>query len=133
MTVAIATAARAQRFVALGVTDAKVLTYVQQLQAAVRTGARAQVAAMVHYPLRVNNGAASHQVFATSADLVRKYSEIFTTAVRDAILTQDPAKLSGSPQGIAIKGGAVWLTSVCNRRQPSTCTLGVSAINLRMN
>ena len=123
--------AGAQKFMPMGVTDGDMIAYLQKLQRAVRAGDRPTVASLVNYPLRVNSSSKRHFTVTSSADLIRRYDAVFVPGVRDAIIAQEFGKLSASPQGVPIKGGMVWLMSVCDaKHQPVKCKVGVGAINL---
>jgi hypothetical protein len=118
-----------QRFTPVGLTNNQMQDYLQRLQKAVRAGDRSAVADLVEFPLRVNRSAKHHIVIRDKADLLRHYDETFTPDIRNGIITQAFAPLYGTPQGVAIQGGKVWLLSVCTKRPP-TCHVGVGAINL---
>ena len=123
--------ARAQRFMYTGVSDAEVLAFFGKLQSAVAAGNKATVASLVNYPLRVNTTRKGTKfVVSTSAGLIRRYDAVFTPAIRQAIVNQKPAKLSGSKEGVAVAVGLVWINGRCNRRvKPVKCTLGVMSVN----
>jgi hypothetical protein len=127
---AAARSSSAQRFMFTGVPDADVLAFVQKLQKAVAAGDRAGVAGMVKYPLRVNHDAARHEDVASAAELLKRYDAVFTPSIRQAIVTETPAKLTGGRDGVAIKAGLVWISSACDKNRPPKCGLGVSSVNL---
>ena len=123
--------AAAQRFIFTGCPDADVLTFVQKLQRTIGAGDRAGVAGMVKYPLRVNRDSAHHALVAGPAELVRQYDAVFTPAIRRAILSETPAGLAGSRDGVAIKRGLVWIAGTPDPSPTPRCRLGVSSVNLR--
>lgn len=120
----------AQRFMFTGVPDAEVLTFLGKLQKAVAAGDRAGVARMVNYPLHVNRDAEHHALVTSAAGLLKQYDAVFTPTIRQAIVTETPAKLTGSRDGAGIKAGLVWISSTCDKNQPPKCRLGVSSVNL---
>jgi hypothetical protein len=122
--------ASAQRFMFTGCPDADVLTYFQKLQKTIAAGDRAGVAGMVKYPLRVNRDSTRHAMVASAAELLKQYDAVFTPTIRQAIISETPAKLAGGRDGVAIKGGVVWLAGIPDRSEPPKCHLGVSSVNL---
>jgi len=131
--VLVAAAARpatAQRFMYSGVPDADVLSFLSKLQKAVSAGDRATVAGLVRYPLRVNRDATHHIVIATAPELLKQYDAVFTPTIRQAIITETPARLTGGKDGVAIKSGLLWLSSGCDSSQPPKCRLGVASVNV---
>ena len=120
----------AQRFTTLGVRDADVLAYFQKLQQAVRNNDRSAVAGLVNYPVRVNRGPKSHSLIANRTDLLKQYDQVFPATIRQGILEQQPAMLSGTAQGIAVQRGTVWLSGACDKSRPPTCRVGIGSINL---
>lgn len=122
--------ATAQRFMFTGAPDAQVLAFLQRLQQAVSAGNRGAVAGMVNYPLRVNHDAAKHTMIASAAVLLKQYDAVFTPAIRQAIVTETPDRLTGGRDGAAIKGGLVWISGVCDESHPPKCRLGVASVNL---
>lgn len=122
--------ASAQRFMYTGTSDGEVLSFLTRLQKAVGAGDRTTVAALIKYPLRVNHNEKRHESITTSAQLLKQYDAIFTPKIRQSIVKQTPAKLTGGRDGVAIDAGAVWLNSSCDRSQPPKCKMGVSSVNL---
>lgn len=127
---AMATPAGAQRFLYTGLPDSAVLSFFGRLQKAVGAGDRAAVAGMVKYPFRVNRDATHHANIETAAELLKQYAAVFTPGIRKAIVTETAAKLTGSPDGVAIKAGAVWIAGTCDKSLPRKCRLGVASVNL---
>jgi hypothetical protein len=121
---------RAQRFIYSGVADSTVLSFVGRLQQAVGAGDRAAVAGMIRYPLRVNHDAQHHINVASAAELMKQYDAVFTPSIRQGIVKQLPATLTGGHDGVAIDGGRVWVGSACDKSQPPKCKLGVTSVNL---
>jgi hypothetical protein len=110
-------AASAQRFMYTGVSDAEVLAFFGKFQSAMVSGNKAVVASMVTYPLRVNMARKGTKfVVATSADLIKRYDQVFTPAIRQAVAAEKPAKLVGSKDGAAIAAGLVWMNAKCDKR-----------------
>jgi len=84
-----------------------------ELQAAVEKNDTAKFASMVHYPVRVFSGKGGGKV-STAAQLIERYSQIMTPAVRKAILEQSPACPFGNGQGVMIGGGEIWFAEQSN-------------------
>jgi hypothetical protein len=123
--------ASAQRFVTLGVSDTEVLATLQKLQKAVGAGDRATVAGLVNYPLHINRGAGDHTSLRTSAELLKRYDEVFTAEVRTAIAAEKLTDVFGSTEGVPVGKGMVWLSSTCNGAHPPTCHVGITSVNIR--
>lgn len=131
LAVAAARPARAQRFVALGMTDSDVFAALRRLQKAVGAGDRATVAGMVNYPLRVNRGPDVHTLFPTRGELLKRYDAVFTPDVRRAILSDTLTQLLGGTNGVPLGRGVVWMTSTCDTGRPPVCRIGITSVNQR--
>jgi hypothetical protein len=121
----------AQRFMYSGCPDADVLSFVAKLQKAVGAGDRSTVAGMVRYPLRVNRDAAHHILVAGVAELMKQYDAVFTPTIRQAIVAEKLATMSGGRDGVAIKAGLVWIAGMADSVRPARCRLGISSVNLQ--
>jgi hypothetical protein len=108
-----------------GLSDSEAANFLASLQDAIRTENPNQVAVLVKFPLRV--GYPSKQSarplpavqVRNAAELVRRYSEIFTPEVRAAVLAQSPDTLFRNWQGAMVGNGELWFTGVC---LDSTCS-----------
>jgi hypothetical protein len=126
---ALVNTAHAQRFLYTGVPDREVLTFFDKLQKAVASGNRNEVSTMINYPLHVNTRSGTKFVIDSRADLMRQYDAVFTPPIRNAIVTEKPARLIGGRAGVAVGSGMVWISGVCTKTKPSKCTLGVANVN----
>lgn len=77
------------------------------LRSVVRNGDKKGVTSLIHYPLRVYGANEAYEI-ASPADLLRRYSTLFTPDARKAILSQSPDCLFGNGQGVMAAGGRVW-------------------------
>jgi hypothetical protein len=90
----------------------KVQQLLTQLQQAVAKHNAAVVAALVHYPIKVNPGKKPFTVKNEKA-FIKDYDGIITPDIQDAILKQKYENLFVNSQGAMIGGGEVWITSFC--------------------
>lgn len=80
------------------------------------------------YPLRVNTtGKPSRQL--GRAALLQQFDQVFTPAVVQQVLKQDPAALFQNYQGLMFGDGAVWADAVCPGARRPDCPLRVFAVN----
>ena len=112
-----------------GLTEDEITGFLGALQAAVRSGKPAEVADLVVFPLRVNTPPKTGFV-KTRSEFVRRYAEIFTPAVRAAILRQRPTELFRNWQGLMIGNGEIWFRGVCPDAGCSTHRVGVITVNV---
>ena len=90
-------------------------TFLQRLQAAIRSDQRNAIAGLIAYPLRVNSGGTARS-YRNAAEVLRDFDQIFTPAVKAAILSQRFENLFGRDQGVMIGNGAVWFDHSCRGR-----------------
>lgn len=108
-----------------GLSDSEVANFLASLQDAIRSESPNQVAVLVKFPLRVGYpskpSARAVRVVQVrnAAELVRRYSEIFTPEVRAAVLAQLPETLFRNWQGAMVGNGELWFTADC---MDSTCS-----------
>jgi len=87
-------------------------TAITAFQAAVSNGQKADVAAFVRYPIRVEvNG--RRRTIRTSKAFVRDYDGIMTPDIVDAVKTQKYADLFVNDRGIMFGKGEVWINGIC--------------------
>lgn len=87
---------------------AQALTFLHQLQSALRTNNPATVANLVHYPLRAN---ALPQQVRSRAAFLSGYPRIFTPSQRKAVLEVKEDDLFCTSQGYSVGGGVIWFES----------------------
>jgi hypothetical protein len=90
----------------------KVHNLLTQLQAAVAKHDAPAVAALVHYPIKVNPGKKPVTV-KNEKEFVRDYDRIITNDIADAIFKQKYENLFVNSQGAMIGDGEVWITGFC--------------------
>lgn len=95
-----------------GLTGQALVSFVQSLQLAVKSDSPKQVAALVSFPLRVNGEAGKHRKL-SAAQFEKEYAQVFTPAVKAAVLKQDPKTLFRNSSGAMIGDGQVWLAGIC--------------------
>jgi hypothetical protein len=88
-------------------TAASARAFLAQLQAAVQSNNKEQIAEMIGYPLLVLSSVKRTRIAKKQAFL-SNYSLIFTDPVRDAILHQTAQCLFGNSSGAMVGNGEVW-------------------------
>jgi hypothetical protein len=82
------------------------------LQASVAKHDPAAVAALVHYPIKVNPG--KHPItIKTPKAFIKDYDSIITHDISDVILKQKYEALFVNSQGVMLGDGEVWITGFC--------------------
>ena len=90
----------------------KVEHLLTELQASVAKHNTAAVAALVHYPVKVNPG--KHPITIKSPKaFVKDYDSIITHDISDVILKQKYEALFVNSQGVMLGDGEVWITGFC--------------------
>ena len=90
----------------------KVQQLLTKLQQSVASHNAAAVAALVHYPIKVNPGKKPFTVKNEKA-FIKDYDGIITHDIQDAILKQKYESLFVNSQGAMIGDGEVWITGFC--------------------
>ena len=90
----------------------KVQRLLTDLQQSVASHNAAGVAALVHYPIKVNPGKRPFIVKSPKA-FVADYDRIITLDISEAILKQKYDALFVNSQGAMLGEGEVWITSFC--------------------
>ena len=90
----------------------KVQNILTQLQQAVAKHDAAAVAALVHYPIKVNPGKRAIAIKNEKA-FIKDYDRIITHDIADAIFKQKYENLFVNSQGAMIGDGEVWITGFC--------------------
>ncbi|WP_353063233.1 hypothetical protein RBB77_18385 [Tunturibacter psychrotolerans] len=90
----------------------KVERLLTDLQASVAKHNTAAVAALVHYPIKVNPG--KHPItIKTPKAFIKDYDRIITNDISDVILKQKYEALFVNSQGVMLGDGEVWITGFC--------------------
>jgi hypothetical protein len=90
----------------------KVQHLLTDLQQSVASHNAAGVAALVHYPIKVNPGKRPFIVKSPKA-FIADYDSIITQDISEAILKQKYAALFVNSQGAMLGEGEVWITNFC--------------------
>ena len=90
----------------------KVEHLLTELQASVAKHNTAAVAALVHYPIKVDPG--KHPITIKSPKtFIKDYDNIITHDISDVILKQKYEALFVNSQGVMLGDGEVWITGFC--------------------
>jgi alpha-beta hydrolase superfamily lysophospholipase len=90
----------------------KVQHLLADLQQSVASHNPAGVAALVHYPIKVNPGKKPFTV-RSQKEFIKDYDRIITQDISEAILKQKYDALFVNSQGAMLGEGEVWITSIC--------------------
>jgi hypothetical protein len=90
----------------------KVQHLLTQLQQAVAKHDTPAVAALVHYPIKVNPGKKPFTI-KNEKEFIKDYDRIITHDIADAIFKQKYESLFINSQGAMIGDGEVWITGFC--------------------
>jgi hypothetical protein len=90
----------------------RVHSILTQLQQGVASHNAPAVAALVHYPIKVNPGKKPFTVKNEKA-FIKNYDAIITHDIQDAIFKQKYENLFVNSQGAMIGDGEVWITGIC--------------------
>lgn len=107
-----------------GIKPAAARAFLGELQRTVGVTDRLAACALIKYPLRHRDGPV-----ADALACQRRYAEIFTADVIDAIRSQDFEKLFVNAQGVMLGDGQVWFAAVCLDRSCAQSELRVTAVN----
>jgi hypothetical protein len=87
-------------------------TAIEAFQQAVRDGRKADVAAFIRYPIRVEIDGRKRTIRSSRA-FVRDYDEIMTPDIVAAVKSQKYADLFVNDRGIMFGDGEVWVNGIC--------------------
>jgi hypothetical protein len=110
----------------------KVQQILTGLQRGVAQHDPAGVAALVHYPIKVNPGKRPCTVKSPKA-FIKDYDSIITPDISAAILKQEYSRLFINSQGAMIGDGEVWITSFCLDKSCSRSDIKVGTIQSTTN
>ena len=105
----------------------KVQQLLTHLQHSVASHNAAAVAALVHYPIKVNPGKKPFTVKNEKA-FIKDYDDIITHDIQDAILKQKYENLFVNSQGAMIGGGEVWITGFCRDKSCKQSDIKIGTI-----
>jgi len=112
-----------------GMSAPELKEFLTALQTAVRQGDPTQVARFMYFPLRVNTEKGVTHSYG-GVTFAKKFEQIFTPALRHAVLAQDAALLKRSSRGAVVGDGRLWIASVCLDRKCTKRKTCVTVINL---
>jgi hypothetical protein len=87
------------------------IQFFERLQEAVRSDQPARVALLVSYPLRTSI-AGKRTLVRSQRQFLSAYTQIFTPAVRCAVLASKKSEVWGNSHGFMIADGAVWWEAI---------------------
>ena len=105
----------------------KVQQILTQLQQAVAKHNAPAVAALVHYPIKVNPGKKPFTIKNEKA-FIKDYDRIITADIQDAILKQKYEALFVNSQGAMIGDGEVWITGFCRDKSCKQSDIKIGTI-----
>jgi hypothetical protein len=105
----------------------KVRQLLTNLQQSVASHNAAGVAALVHYPIKVNPGKKPFTVKNEKA-FIKDYDGIITHDIQDAILKQKYENLFVNSQGAMIGDGEVWITGFCRDKSCKQSDIKIGTI-----
>ncbi len=109
-----------------GIDDpAEFTAYFAKLQKAVKDNKPKEVAELISYPMNVNKDNKKYIIY-NRDEFIKKYDRIFTSVVRDQLLTQKVDTLFVNYQGVMVGDGDLWMGERNNK-------LGVIAVNISNN
>ena len=120
------------RIAVAGLEEAQVRSFLEKLQAAVRSRDAAAVAELASYPLAVNTKGHRESV-RSKAHLVRRFSSIFDSLVTQEILSQRLEDLFSNSNGVMIGSGSVWFSGVCDHDSPPGTCRGMRVLVVAIN
>lgn len=116
-----------------GLTDAELADALQRLQQAVAAQDAQGVAALVAFPLRVNQANPGRQVKRdsrwTRARFLADYAQLFDDKMRQIIAAQTTQTLFRSSRGAMLGNGELWLSGVCQDNACRQRKVQVVALN----
>ena len=105
----------------------KVQQILTQLQQAVAKHNAPAVAALVHYPIKVNPGKKPFTIKNEKA-FIKDYDRIITADIQDAILKQKYENLFVNSEGAMIGDGEVWITGFCRDKSCKQSDIKIGTI-----
>ena len=105
----------------------RVHTILTQLQEAVAKHNAAAVAALVHFPIKVNPGKKPFTVKNEKA-FIKDYDDIITPDIQAAIFKQKYENLFVNSEGAMIGDGEVWITGFCRDKSCKQSDIKIGTI-----
>ena len=105
----------------------KVQQLLTHLQQSVASHNAAAVAALVHYPIKVNPGKKPFTIKNDKA-FIKDYDDIITHDIQDAIFKQKYENLFVNSQGAMIGDGEVWITGFCRDKSCKQSDIKIGTI-----
>jgi hypothetical protein len=105
----------------------KVQQILTQLQQAVASHNAPAVAALIHYPIKVNPGKKPFTI-KNEKEFIKDYDRIITHDIQDAIFKQKYENLFVNSQGAMIGDGEVWITGFCRDKSCKQSDIKIGTI-----
>jgi hypothetical protein len=105
----------------------KVHAILTQLQQAVASHNASAVAALIHYPIKVNPGKKPFTI-KNEKEFIKDYDRIITHDIQDVILKQKYENLFVNSQGAMIGDGEVWITGFCRDKSCKQSDIKIGTI-----
>jgi hypothetical protein len=105
----------------------KVQQILTQLQQAVASHNAPAVAALIHYPTKVNPGKKPFTI-KNEKEFIKDYDRIITHDIQDVILKQKYENLFVNSQGAMIGDGEVWITGFCRDKSCKQSDIKIGTI-----
>ena len=105
----------------------KVQQLLTNLQQSVAQHNPAAVAALVHYPIKVNPGRRPMTIKSPKA-FIKDYDRIITHDISDVILKQKYEALFVNSQGVMLGDGEVWITGFCQDKNCRNSDIKIGTI-----
>jgi hypothetical protein len=90
-----------------------VIDFFFEIQDCVRTDNKEKLASLILYPIDIDSINGEFVEIQNEEEFIANYEKIATPNWKDAILTQDPAKLFMSSFGVRINRGELWFAPQC--------------------
>ncbi len=87
------------------------INFVTDLQKSIRGDNQVWIANHIFYPIKVTLDGQIREI-KNRAEFMRHYREIVTCQVRNAILNENPGKLTNSSAGLMLGHGEIWIMSL---------------------
>ena len=104
--------------------------FVARLQAAIRSGDAAGVAALVAYPIMVVVDGAPRGI-ADAAAFAALYPSIVTPAIAAAVENESPGDMLVNAQGVMLGDGEIWISGVCAARDAACARPEIKVIAIQ--
>jgi hypothetical protein len=92
----------------------EVIAFLLEIQDSLRTDDKEKLANLVYYPITISRFEGDNDKEIQNAEeFIANYEKIVTPEWKDIILSQEPARLFTSWQGVMVHRGELWFTAIC--------------------